>query len=300
MKFIKRAKNKSAGQDCDDLMYHLHKALAGHDPARTTKRVHASELFHKDREFCPREFALLDKLNKTRPDEFVSAASRYTFDAGNWHGNWLVHKLADKGLVLGDWQCRHCAHMYELQDRPDKCTKCKHKHFDHIEHRFKSLTSDVSCGVDVIRKTVSGKYRAVEIKSMKKEEFSALAGPLAEHKIRTNLYMRIIEDSSDPVRHKMDTKKAEIVYVLKGGWEKFQKPKEWRFEDDQYTVFKVFEIERDDTKTQTKFEHAIRLKEFREGKKGIPLGLCSSRYCQRAENCAVKQECFSGKYAGSI
>jgi len=301
LKFIKRARNKRAGQESDDLLYHLHRTMSGKSPARTIKRVHASELFKDPSfEFCPRESALLGKLKRERPDEFVSTASRSSFDHGDMYANWLIGKLADAKLVVGDWQCLHCVHMYELQDRPKKCSECGHKHFEHIEHRFKSRTSGVSCGVDAIRKTVSGKHKAIEIKSMKKEEFSKLVAPLAEHKIRTNLYLRIIEDSNDPIRHKMDTNKAEIVYILKGGWERFIKPKDWKFEDDSYTVFKVFEIERDDTKTETKFQHAIRLKDFREGKKGMPLGLCSSVHCERARNCSVKKECFSGKYPGKV
>lgn len=296
MKFVSKINKKREKED--SLLYHLHRTLAGYERARTTKRVHASELYSDFREFCPREVALLDILKKRRPDEFISTATRSTFDFGDMYADWLIDKLADAKLAIGDWECRYCGEMYKFQTRPRTCRECDHHEFKHHEHRFKSKTCGVSCGVDTIRKTKGTKHRAIEIKSILKGEFEKLEGPLHEHKIRTNLYMRIIDDSKDPARKVIDTQTAEIIYICKGGYKRNDDVTKWGFQDDNFSPFKVFLVKREDEKTQEKWDHALRLKEFREGKKGVPLGLCATQWTERAEKCSVCSDCFSGKYPG--
>lgn len=297
MKFIKKFhKDKETP---DSVKYHLHRHLSGTQKARGTQLVHASEMWKTDGEFCPREYALLDILKKNRPDEFLSTSQRSTFNQGNMFGNWIAHLFADMGLAVGDWECKHCGNKYEFQKRPTGCDSCGHKHFLYHECRFISQETGLSCGVDLIRITKGNKHRIVELKTMKDEAFKDLAGPLAEHKIRTTLYLRIIADSGRPEANRIDTTSADILYYSKSGWG----PKDtdvvgWKIRDAHFSPFKEYEIKRNDKSTETKWYHARRLKEFREGHKGIPLGLCPTQFCKRAKTCSVAEECFSGRYKG--
>ncbi len=301
MRFIKNKKAKEP----DTLKYHLHKKLSGTEPARPTKRVHASEMmktgmYCADHEFCPREFALLDTLKTTRPDEYVSTSSRSTWNHGNMYANWIVHLFADMGKAVGDWKCQYCESEYKLQKRPRKCKECQHIKFKYEELRFLSQESGISCGVDFLFVQADDTLKPVELKTIKEDEFKLLAGPLAEHKWRTNLYLRIIEDSEGEFKECIDTSSGIVLYSAKAGWgAKDPDLDKLGFPEDVFSPFKEFLITRDDKQTQVKWEHARRLKEFRSGSKGMPLGICSSQWCKRAEGCSVVKECFSGKYKGS-
>ncbi len=301
MKFLDPIKKKGGTAGHDSLRYHLHKQLAGHDKARPNKNVHASELMKKDQEFCPREKALLDILKKERPDEFVSAPLRKVFDDGNIAANWLVHKLGDIGVVVGDWECHHCAAKYEFQKRPLKCTGCQHKFFKYHERRFKSLTTDIGCGVDIFFLMQNKKLRVVEAKTIKDDDFKKLEAPLAEHKWRTNLYLRIIEDSNSPLKDRIDLETFTVFYMCKGGFgRKDEDLRPYGITDGEFSPFLEYNVKRNDKLTDVKWAHAKRLFEFRKGLKGIPLGLCPTGFCARAQVCSVKDACFSGKFKGEV
>lgn len=309
MKFVKTFQGKTQKDKPDSLLYHLHHKMAGPQAARPTKKVHASEMYKtifdgwaiKTHEFCPREYALLDVLKKDRPEEFITAAQQKTFDEGNMTAEWLIGMFADLGLAVGDWECRACGEMHKFRRRPVQCDakSCGHKYFKYHEVRFLSEQSGISCGVDMLFLNRQKKLEALEFKSMKDEDFKALAGPMAEHKWRTNLYMRIVSNSDDPRKDRIDCTRARVLYVCKGGWGwKDPEIKRYGKPDETFSPFKEFTIKRDDKVTQVKWEHAVRLKQFRDKKKGMPLGLCPTSFCTRASVCSVREHCFSGKYPG--
>jgi len=288
----------------DSVAYHLHKQLDNKRKARSTKIVHASEMQKKDLfgnsgEFCPREYALLDILNKTRPDERIKTCSQMVFNFGNKVADILIETLGDARMVIGDWECAYCEKKYKFQQRPIECKNCEHDRFDYIECRFTSVKTDQSCGVDMFIPTLSEKYRPVEIKSIKDEEFKKLDGPLAEHKWRTNLYMRIIADSKGPRKDKIITDEAVVIYVSKGGYGCQDTDLSKRgIKDGPFSPFKEYVIKRDDKATETKWYHAQMLKEFRDGKRGMVKGICPTSVCNRAKSCTVAAECFSNRYKG--
>lgn len=301
-KLRKRIRVKNNEQD--SLRYHLHKHLAGIQEARGTKRVHASEMQRKmgtfgsmDGQFCPREYALLDTLGKSRPDEFLGTCQRSTFNLGNMMGDWVVHQFADIGLAIGDWKCKHCDKYYAFQKRPDECNNCGHGYFKHEEVRFESTNTGISCGVDMLRKTSTNKLQVVEIKSIKDADFKITQAPLAEHNWRTNLYLRIIADSDSPYKKRIITDKAVVLYIAKTGWGiKDKAVTQMGFKDLEFSPFKEFPVIRKDSLTQKKWEHAKILYKFRNGESGMPLGLCETQFVERAKGCSVCSECFSGKY----
>lgn len=294
-------KNKPPKRRTDhtgSLKYVMHKILCGYEPERSTKILHASELLKYDAEFCPREFALLDLTGKTRPDRFVSTADRATWDFGNLYAAWLIDKLSKDKHVVGDWECKHCGKKYRFRSRPKQCKKCEHTHFNYVEVRFKSKSCGASCGVDLLWRMDDGKLKVVEVKSLKKEEFNTIAAPLAEHRWRTNLYMRIIEDSDHPCKDDIDTTEALVFYICKGGYKKDDTVKLYGLKDHAFSPFVEFAVARNDADNEQKWKHAVLLKKFRDDNGPIPLGLCKIPGVQRARNCPVRDECFSKRFAG--
>ena len=297
-------KSKKPPKKFNSIRQFLHATLPAVIPARDHSHVHASDLLkrglYEDKEFCPREYALLDTLGLKRPDEFLHTSNQKVFGEGNTGANWLVHTIADAGIAVGHWGCKYCQKEYKFCKRPVECIDCLHKEFKYIEVRFRSKESDIGGGIDVFIDLGEPKLRVVECKTMKDDEFKVLAGPLAEHKWRTNLYMRLVEDSPSKYRHLINTDEAIVFYMVKGGFgPKDESLLEEGITDSPYSPFKEFKVQRDDTETQRKWDHAVALYKWRKGEsKKIPLGLCSTNVCKRAQSCSVRLPCFSSRFMG--
>jgi hypothetical protein len=119
--------------------------------------------------------------------------------------------------------------------------------------------------------------------------------PLAEHRARTALYLRVIaEDPEEGVD--VDTTEARILYVTKGGWgDKDLEVKKWDLTDGPWSPFKEFVVEASDELTGPYHEKAVALK-ARRGGGPMPAGICPTQFCKRAKFCQVHAECFSGQY----
>ena len=114
------------------------------------------------------------------------------------------------------------------------------------------------------------KLKPIELKTMDKDQFKDLKGPLAEHRLRTNLYLRIMAESSSPWSNTVNHEKATVLYVSKGGWGCADPQlKEWGLKEE-FSPFKEFEISRDDSQTDDLADRARTVKEFRAGKVGMP------------------------------
>lgn len=299
-----KGRSKERLKKKDSLRHHLHKQLQNNTKARSIDIVHASEMLKKkmygaDFEFCPREYALLDELGQTRPDEYIKTCSQMVFNFGNRVADIIVDTLGDANLAIGDWECQYCSKKYKFQQRPYQCVECDHDRFDYIECRFTSKESGISCGVDTLVPTLQKKHRIIEIKSIKDEEFKKLEAPLSEHRWRTNLYMRIVADSSGTRKNRILTDEATIIYVSKGGYGcKDLDLHKQGITDGPFSPFKEFIVKREDKSTDLKWYHAKVLKEFREGKRGMMKGICKTSVCKRAQGCPVSSQCFGGKYKG--
>ena len=189
MKFLKTLADQNLQSSTLKQQLHIH--LAGFEKPRSLQITHASELTKQDREFCPREIALILKHKIKRPPEFVCASMRSTWNIGRAVESMIIHWMADMGVAVSDWRCRNCNHLHSFTKRPVACGSCGHKNFDPEEPRWKSAVSDASCGTDVLYDDGSGKLCIIEIKSMLDEKWIKLDGPIGEHRARTNLYMRL-------------------------------------------------------------------------------------------------------------
>jgi hypothetical protein len=301
MKMLEDHKKRKKNRKLTSIRQFLHATLPKLEPARDHANLHASDLLKKglfeDKEFCPREYALLDTLKLKRPDEFLHTSNQKVFAEGNTAANWLIHKMADAGIAVGHWDCKYCHTRYKFQKRPSECKECCHTDFQYIEVRFRSQESDISGGIDIFVDLGEPKLRIAELKTMMDTDFKKLVAPLAEHKWRTNLYMRLVEDSNSKFRHKINTKEALVFYMCKGGFG-YQDDEliEEGIRDSLYSPFKEYRVARDDDTTQTKWNHAKALKRFRDGKGKLPKGICPTSACKRAQSCSVKNQCFSAKF----
>jgi DNA-directed RNA polymerase subunit RPC12/RpoP len=279
------------------LRYRLHKLLSGKQPGRSLHTLHASDLTRETPAFCPRRRVIQIVSNMKPPDEHVRASDAVTHEYGLAIERMAVSWFAAGGMAVGDWQCVVCKNIAQMTYVPVECPECHHKvSYGLVQRRFRSALTGASCGIDVLVSGMSAKLRVVEIKSIQKDDFKKLVGPLAEHRLRTNLYLRIVAESADEDRHKIDLQTAHVLYVVKGGWgEQVAEVKNWKFGDQGWTPFKDYEVKRDDEATDAVYHRALEYRQAMEQKK-IPAGICSSMHDAQAKACPVSAQCFGGKF----
>lgn len=204
--FMKKAKDF---QPTGSLKYLLHSSLSGPEKGRPLTTMHASELTKPDG-ICPRYYALSDVTEAKPKNEWLTAADIVTYDMGRHLQDAVVHYFADMGRAVGHWKCQACSTLHQFCKRPAKCTNCGCKGFTPEEVRFKSKISGASCGVDMLVQLGKPKLVPVELKTMIKDQFADLLAPLQEHRLRTSLYLRIIEESDQSWSSLVDTHEARV------------------------------------------------------------------------------------------
>lgn len=276
----------------------LHERLRGSQEQRKGGKVlHASSITD-DNGFCAREFCLLSFLEVKPRHETISTSLQFTFDIGNAAQGIITNYLED--LLWGTWKCVHCEdESEEMRMKPRECYYCGSGNLTYIEPRFTSNKSGISGGVDLIVKFPGHeKMRAIELKTMNQASFKELKAPLQKHRLRTNLYLRVIEETE--YADLIDTTEASVLYCDKGFGCKDDGTLE-KFEMREPTSpFKEYVVKRDDPGLANVLLKAAPLTPFRE--KGIMPGLiCAGIADKRADKCPVKSDCFSGKYpAGQV
>jgi rubrerythrin len=290
--FVKKLKDVTPQ---NSVKFLLHQHLNGAEPARPLKRIHASELT-KEAGFCPRYYALHDVTKKKPKDRWLTTSENVTFRMGRDLQDAVVHWFADMGKAIAHWQCLGCGHMHQFTLRPHKCEICGSKSFKPDEVRFESAISGASCGIDMLVNLGEPKLRPVEIKTMEKDQFKELKAPLAEHKQRTNLYLRIIDESEQHWSNLVNTQKATVLYVSKSGYGCSDPGlAKWGL-SEKFSPFKEWDITRDDKLTEEPTRRSLIVKNFREKLIGMPCGICTTSMSKRAIGCEFKKDCWSGDY----
>lgn len=292
MKFLKK---QSQVTPTTSLTYLLHNHLSGFEEGRPKKLVHASEVT-KEGNICPRMYALYD-LTKAKPkEEYLTTSLAVTFQMGRDLERNVVNWFADMGKAICHWKCINCGTQHDFCLRPMKCSKCDSNRFEPKEVRFVSALNGISCGVDMLLSLGEGKLRPVEIKTMDKDEFKSLVSPLAEHRLRTNLYLRIMSESKQPSASLVNHKEGTVLYVTKGGFGCAAPHLKKLGINEGFSPFKEFEIARADKDTDALVFPAAVVKGYRDGVIGIPHGVCTTALSPRAKGCPMKAQCFSGKF----
>jgi hypothetical protein len=246
--------------------------------------------------------ALLFQHKITPVGTWATAVDRLVWALGHATEEIIVEWASEAGLVLGDWRCVHCGWAVAFSKRPSACVECGTKaEFRYEEVRVVSSVSGIGCGIDMlVRLPHKSLLTVVEIKSLKQDQFQSLKTAFGEHRLRTNLYMRCIEESDLPWRGMIDTTKGIVLYVCKQGWGvKDTKIPAMGFGEKPFTAFKEFEIERDDSLTQYLVDLAEPLENWKKEVKRTkdlhrvpPAGICPNMLCPRAQTCEVREQCF--------
>jgi hypothetical protein len=256
--------------------------VGGPEDRRSVGELHASELTNQDPEFCPREVALLRALGMTRPDFHVPHALRVTFDEGR-DKQWRINNEYLRPYMVGAWECVRCGDYRPWGKAPpiENCDSVRGHLWEYVEPVFKH-PSGFTGSIDGVVRFTSARLRPIEVKIMKGDDYEKLKAPLAEHRVRTQLYLRLIAESVDQYTAEIDASAAHVIYIMRGHGKKD--------EAGVITPFKEYVVPRNDKAV----ERYVRMA-YAVGK-GMPSGICASALCKRAEKCAVAKECFSGKH----
>lgn len=235
----------------------------------------------------------------------VTAAQQLVWRQGRGIANAIIHWLADGRMAIGDWKCPRCGVLHLACHRPEVCVQCDvsiaPSRWLYEEIRVEGKKTGISCGVDLITPILNlTKFQIVEIKTIDKDEFKKLVLPLAEHRVRTKLYVRQFLDSDHDLAGYI-YHKAKLLYISKGGWgqDQFKHLKSLGVYNERFSPYKEFEFDvglgDEDADVLRCEEEATKVKTFRE--EGVlPDGPCATAFCNRAQQCEVMGACFSGKF----
>jgi hypothetical protein len=280
----------------------IHKSLAGLELPRDPSILHASDLMRPEGEFCPREHAFLMMGVAKKKSTFVGTALRITYQ----HGRDLENHIRNTWLresVVGHWKCGVCKKLSEFGKAPKvKCTGCGWGHqWNYEEVRFTSPISGISCGIDALVNVGETHFRIAEVKTLAIDGFKKLTAPLAEHKFRTSLYMKLVEESPLPYATKVNIKEANLLYAAKSFGVKDDELKEAGVKDAAFSPFKEFVLQRDDAIVAVPVRKAITLKAWRDNPNvGMPCGVCVNGLTKRAQQCSAVSACWSGNFPNTL
>jgi rubrerythrin len=285
MDFIKSLQLQK--QEEHTLSMYLKEHLEGYSKARSVHHIHASDITKDNPEFCAREIVLMRIFSKARKDQFLGQATKVAFEIGEAYHD-LVRDKWLRNIAVGHWTCPHCSHQIDFSKLPKiDCPQCGSNKWAYTEVRFMSEEFGVSGSIDFIADLQLQKSVITEIKSMDKDQFSDLVAPIAEHRLRTSLYLKIIESSDSPYKDRLDLQHARIIYVSKGYGKKTELGK--------FSPFKEYVITRNDAAIETYVGKAKAIKLF-EDKGVLPSGVCKTAFDPRCKSCLAAPDCFGQFY----
>lgn len=282
------------------LRAYLHNKISGYLPGRPLTKIHASDVTKPG--WCARRRALQWIHHDKPADEYVTTCQRKVFDEGKAYEKMLREEWAGD-IAVGDWQCGWCGGVHQIMRKPEVCHHC-HRPAPMIynELRFQSKVSMVSCGLDVLM-LLPGRQKAtlVEVKTIAAQStqkstpvFGTLTGALAEHMARTSWYLRLIEESGNPLAQYVDLREFLVLYISKGYGETDASIALNGISEKQ-TPFKEYWCTRDDDLSQEYDNKARPLAEFMHTGK-LPDRRCASPDDQLAQKCPKRDACFSSAY----
>lgn len=283
--FLKKIKPKSSLKEL------INDNVGGYSKPRSQKGIHASALT-KEVEYCPREIALMQLLDVTYKNEWIPTQLQLTFDEGNdKQGRINNDYLQD--FMAGPWKCRSCDNEVEWYVGKPTYGCCKKPYYEYEEAFLLDPDSGAQGALDGLISFPGIKLlRLAEIKIMALSMFEKLKAPLAEHKLRTELYLYLLDVSGMAEKHGIGTKSGNILYCLRGHGKKD--------ETGSISPLKEFVIQRNDDNIKYLIDKAKAVTTFRKLEKTgvvkVPTGICPSMDCKRSKSCQVRKQCFSGKY----
>jgi hypothetical protein len=170
-----------------------------------------------------------------------------------------------------------------------------------VEVVFQSPVSGVTGSLDVIVDVGEKLHRVVECKTLDKDEHKALVAPLAEHRARTSLYLRLAEESGLVHSRSINVREAHVLYVSRSYGFKDTSLKEAGITDFPFSPFKEFVVSRDDSLTESVLNRAKVVYDLKDTTvEAVPCGICTTGMDKRAVACPVRAQCWGAHYPGSV
>ncbi len=265
--------------------------VGGYMTPRSKEIVHASDATKPN--FCPRHWALLDILQKKTSDEYLSTALAATFDVGRATADLVTENwLGDS--AIGHWRCQSCGDQRTFCSKPKNgCTKNAQCNWRYVEVVFESQEYGVSGSIDVMVELGALLVTATELKIIKTEDFEAIKQPLAEHVLRTQMYLKLISDSASAYKDRINLHQARVLYVSRGYG------KSNPDYNKEILPFKEFVVHRNDDRVVPILKNAKQVKIWRESQfnvQAMPSGICTMPTDKYAKSCTTCKACFSGAY----
>lgn len=274
----------------------LRSHLGGSQPSRGRAHLHASSVTRPD--FCPRKWALMDAYAIPDPPEQVQTAMAVTFAMGLAAETLLVEEWAGD-RTIGNWRCRHCGEQRSWSRKPDGYCKqpvsfgpVKHqKHWwQYVQIVIEAL--GLVGRPDVLFDVGSPELVVTELKTLNPTEFDKIVAPLPEHRMRTNLYLKMLSASNNPYKGKCNLTEGRVLYISRSYG---RMNAEW----NEILPFREFVVKRHDGDLKEALQKAKALELSRKGL-GVPSGICGTAVDVFAKKCPVCIPCFSGKHPGII
>jgi hypothetical protein len=265
----------------------LKKNLEGYKVGRPRTVLHASDVT-KDG-FCPRLEAFLDLEEKPlSPGMYTPAALQATFDVGSALERLIVEEWGGESII-GNWRCRICGKSATMCSKPGLQNGTHLHDWEYMQWPAVSNEYGISGSVDSLWALGTPLWMMAELKIMAPDEFASIVAPLSEHRIRTNLYMKIIGDSDSPYKDRVNLHEARVMYTSRAYGKKND------VHGGEILPWKEFVVERNDKDLVQILDRAKQLKVFRQEQK-MPAGICATALDKRAKKCDQCQLCFSGKH----
>lgn len=273
----------------------LKKNMGGAREGRDRSIVHASDITKAS--FCPRQWALNDLQQIKSKPEYLSTTQQATFDVGRATAKLLVEEWAGDSVV-GNWKCLRCEQTRTLCSKPlGICPDAKGKDRSHLweykEVCFESQSSNISGSIDSLFQFGTPYLRVTELKILSVDDFEKILAPMAEHRIRTSLYLHIVDESNSPYKSRFNLLEGTVFYVSRGYGKKNDL---W---NGEVLPFKEFVVKRDEEIIKEPIQKAKALKIFREEGK-MPTGICNTANDNFAKKCDACKICFSGDYPAQV
>lgn len=264
----------------------LKQQLGGPQPGRPMDVLHASDVTRLD--FCPRRWAFFDLLDKSPMMQVVSTAMDVTFQIGRLIERMVVEEWAGDA-VIGNWQCRLCGDARSMVPHPGGHCKTGKKHWwEYRQMVVEAPEYGIQGAIDSLFNVGAPQLLVTEIKTLNPTDFESILVPQPEHRLRTNLYLKIIAESHHPYKLQINTEESRVLYISRG-YGKLHP--EW----DEILPFKEFVVKRHDGDLALYLQRAQALRVFRtEGL--MPPGICATALDKIAKKCSVCALCFSGSF----
>jgi hypothetical protein len=250
--------------------------------------VHVSDLTNQNKKFCPREVVLARKFELPPATITVDPAMRITWDEGRDKQARVNNDYLREHMV-GEWKCTNCGTKAVWGRVPKgltgSCIRSFHA-WRYVEPTFLHPSGFVG-SLDGLVDFGLPKFRILEVKIIKADEFKQLKAPLAEHRIRTRLYLKLVAETGSLNAQTIDPNVAHVLYMMRGYGAKA--------DTGRITPLKEFTVSRKDDEIQqyVAWAQTVKTSTIQDV---VPYGICPSAFTSRAAQCPVVKQCFSGQY----